>query len=210
MSQRLRNFLAQLEDISEEPCLQDIRTEVELLEFERDSGIILPLGYKEFCMVIGTAALGDFINLYSPNLSWSEEFVDLLKFNLQLQIENGEELDASFVTELLNTAFVFGQTGNAEYILFDLRTRGKSDQSYNIYFLPADGMEEVYLLGRDFFDFIKEFCFGTEAIDMLPSYRQPPTIPIPQVYSRFSLPTGWRRRYFFNETSGEISEDGGP
>jgi hypothetical protein len=185
MIKNIRTFIVELEDCTQEGVSTDISTEEDLIYFENETGLKLPPDYKEFCKIIGTANLGGFIEIFTPSFKMSEMFVNLIQENLGTQIEDGEtnDLDLDFVTELLNFTFIFGRTGNAEHIVWDLRTYRKSDQSYDIYLIPAHDIENVYLIGRDFNIFLQEFCFGTSAFELLPSFRQPEQIY--QAYSRF-------------------------
>jgi hypothetical protein len=175
MSQRLRELIAQFEDLSQEGLSTQILVQEKLQTFEVASGFLLPPDYKEFCQIIGTATLSNFVDIYIPDMERSKRIIKLLKQNLQTQIEYGEaeDLDIEFVSELIDFAFVFAHTPNAEDIIWDLRTYRKSDQSYDIYLVPAYEIEAVYLIGRDFCDFLREFCFGELAFDLLPSFRHP-------------------------------------
>jgi SMI1 / KNR4 family (SUKH-1) len=178
MSQRLQDFISTLEDLSLKEYSYDIPTEEDLRAFEQEYGFFLPPDYKEFCQIIGTATLGNFVIITTPDNKVSNKRIKLNQCNLQRQIKNEEveELDIEFVSDLLDFAFVFAHTGNAENIVWDLRTYHKSDQSYDIYFIPAYEIENVYFVGRDFCDFLQEFCFGTRPFEILPSFRQPESI----------------------------------
>jgi len=55
-----------------------------------------------------------------------------------------------------------------------LRSYKKPDDSYDIYWLHYDDFDgEVYQVGRDFFDFIHDFCLGRKSYSFLPESMQP-------------------------------------
>ena len=77
------------------------------------------------------------------------------------------ELEHSDYENLLASAFILGGSSRAEYIIWDLRTYQSEDDSYDIFLLRIDE-PSMHLIGRDFFQFIRDFCLGTEALRRLP------------------------------------------
>jgi len=52
--------------------------------------------------------------------------------------------------------------------LWDLGSYDESDQSCDIYLVPTDDLDRTTKLGRDFFEFVNDFCLGSRARKVLP------------------------------------------
>lgn len=173
--QRWRDLLSGLEIIeSSSDCLF---TEDELIESEAKLGFILPAAYKEFCQVFGSGSFGDFIEILCPTfdtVASSTYGIEAMKSSrVMLSISQKENIDTNSILALLDSAFTFG--GNDAYTaLWDLRTYGEIDQSYDIYWtLSSIYPGENYLVGRDFFEFVRDFCLGEKPYEVLPEDTQP-------------------------------------
>lgn len=189
MIQKWQTLLAQLE-AEERPGYigqKDICTEADLLAFEAETSIIIPVEYKEFCQVFGTVIFGDYVRFFCPNIKYSEEDIHSLKFGLELQENNGLAIDREAIINLLNSAFVFANTCNGESILWNLKTYSELDKSYDIYLVPGNDIDNVYQVGRDFFKFVCDFCLGTKSHELLPKYRRPKMRELRRTYTRFSI-----------------------
>jgi hypothetical protein len=70
---------------------------------------------------------------------------------------------------LLDCSFVFGSEPSANSIFWDLRSYNKLDKSYDIYWANSDCFSgDIYKIGRDFYEFITEFCLGEQSYEILP------------------------------------------
>lgn len=181
--QRWQALLTQLEVIDK--SRQTKPTEADLLAFEAQTGIALPAGYKEFRQVFGSGTFGDFVNIYGgcPNVKLSEELIGFLRQSLERVAEWYRSLNIEPLESLLNSAFVFGGTSRAESFLWDLRTYNETDQSYDIYLARIDD-SHVYLVGRDFYEFVRDFCLGMKAFEVLPEGLRPDPQEIYPTFNR--------------------------
>jgi SMI1 / KNR4 family (SUKH-1) len=142
---------------------------------EAEYKITFPSDYKEFCQVLGSGEL-DKARVYCP----TKFFIEASERRIQEAIRHierfGENLkrDQQYI-EQLRSAFVFGESTTGEYLIFwDLRTYHESDGSYDIYWADSvdPGGVDPVTLGRDLFNFIQNFCYGTEAFDLVPEYME--------------------------------------
>lgn len=171
MLQRWQNLFKQIEviDRGEAPT----SSEAELLEFEAKTGIILPFGYKEFCQVFGSGMFGHFVGIAGePSMELSREFIGYLKSALNSLKESESHLDTEPLEDLLDSALIFGGTSRQEHFLWDLRSYRESDQSYDIYLVRLNS-ERFYLVGRDFVEFVRDFCLGMKVFEVLPQEAWP-------------------------------------
>jgi hypothetical protein len=171
--QKWRSLLAHLEVFDEAgECL----TEEEMVEFETKNHLKLPKDYKIFSQVFGSGTLGNMMNIYSPIRS--HYFYQFPLKSIQYEITNRvwyplEELEKNMnlesMADLLKGAFVFGEDCGAYIAIFDLRTYSESDCSCNIYWLKFPEFDGgIYCVGRDFFEFVCDFCLGTKSYEILP------------------------------------------
>lgn len=178
-------LFSELEIIDED---SEVLTEEELQEFENDKDVVLPLEYKIFCQVFGTGLFGDFVFVAAPSnefYKFSEVAVNGIRNELKFFPSRDLSRDKA-LEDLLDSAFVFGGDsvwGNLGF--WDLRTYSELDQSYDIYWIGADLMDEdACLIGRNFFDFVQGFCLGTTAYDVLPGSKQPDSKTIYNTFTR--------------------------
>ncbi len=145
--------------------------------FEAEAGVVLPDGYKEFCQVFGSGMFGEEIRLYCPcrvksahirEVCWSA--IASLKQDVALEIQYSVEGQSSLDVEkmkslavLLDSAFAFGDTPSAEILLWDVISYDETDKSYDIYIVPMDALERFTRIGRDFFEFVRDFCLNAKA-----------------------------------------------
>ncbi|MEG3932392.1 MULTISPECIES: WD40 domain-containing protein [unclassified Microcoleus] len=171
--QKWRSLLAHLEVFDERgECL----SEQEMLEFETKNNIKLPKDYKIFSQIFGSGTLGNMINIYSPIYSHCFHQFSLETIHYEItyhQLYSLEELEKDMtlesIADLLKGAFVFGEDCAARIAIFDLRTYSESDYSCDIYWLKCPEFDgEIYRIGRDFFEFVCDFCLGTKSYEILP------------------------------------------
>lgn len=190
MKQQWHNLLGQL-DVLEYG--REILSSNKIIEFENSTKILLPQSYKEFCEVFGTGLFGNFVGIVSPSLDFFE-YGKTIIFRINEEVEMFPSKDREWdrgVKSILDSAFIFGGNSVWEYIAFwDLRTYQKSDRSYDIYWMSTSfsGSEddETFYIGRDFFEFVVDFCLGTKVFEILPFSKQPPPECIYQTFTRSS------------------------
>jgi hypothetical protein len=192
IAQRWQNLLNQL-DIIEKGTIPTFPNS-DLLSFEARTGIILPYGYKEFCQVIGSGTFGHFVHIGFPDINGSIEMIELF----QQSLESGKSMNMwgrdveylepifNFTESLLGSAFVFGSTDTAKIFLWDLRSYSELDRNYNIYLASFD-FPEVYLVGRDFLEFVRDFCLGNKAFEVLPQGIWPNPKEVNLTFTRWGV-----------------------
>ena len=189
--QKWRDLFAQLEVID---YGQETFSEEQLIVIEVAEGIILPAEYKKFCQVFGTGMFGEFIGISCPTSYWleaSRQHLENIRYELTQfpSEEHGKNIDINTILKLLDSAFVFGDDSGAYIALWDLRTYSEVDQSYDIYWTNSDCFNgDIYLVGRTFYEFVKDFCLGTRAFEILPESMHPIPETIYQSFTSSSSP----------------------
>jgi len=157
-----------------------ICSEAEIEQVEKELGFKFPAGYKEYCRIFGSGSLGQgdapkFFRVYCPCPSPSSVDIRETGYNLiglKLDLDASEPLEdaekAKILHRLLENGYAFGDTDIADRFIWDLTTYREVDQSYDIYWIPDERVEEITLVGRDFFEFIDKFCLGTGLKIMFP------------------------------------------
>lgn len=146
----------------------------ELTDFENQAGFSLPGDYKAFCQVFGFGQFGEHMKIYCPNIGIHKKSLASMKLAFMLAKEEfGDIESAAEIEDLLNSCFVFGTNPNSQDIVWDLRTYSELDDSYDIYLIPLDPLDEVFFLERKFLDFIYEFCIGENGYNRLPEHIHP-------------------------------------
>lgn len=157
-----------------------ICSEAEIERVEKELGFKFPTGYKEYCYIFGSGSLGQghapkFFRVYCPCPSTSSVDIRQTGHNLiglKLDLDASEPLDdtekAKVLHRLLENGYPFADTENADRFIWDLTTYREEDQAYDIYWIPDERVEEIKLVGRDFFEFIDSFCLGEGLKIMFP------------------------------------------
>lgn len=173
--QKWKTLFQQLEVI-ETSDGQAISSEEELFTFEMETGIILPSEYKDFCQVFGSGRFGDLVKIFCPSRDLLFESIESIKY-LKEQVEKYPSKNRQWdrqIQTLLNSALMFGGDDRVNIALWDLRTYEESDKSYDIYWVKYDDFEdEIYRVGRIFFDFVHDFCLGRKSYKRLPKSMRP-------------------------------------
>lgn len=133
----------------------------QLLDFEFSAKVILPKGYKNFCQVFGDGKFG--VNMLFIEIPDIENVEGQLTSNKIILDSCKDSFSWSIeVQELLDSAYLFGGGDNFVSLIFDLRTYSEQDKSYDIYGVACQSGLSCYL-GRDFFEFVRDFCIGERA-----------------------------------------------
>ena len=164
----------------------------DLKRLEVELGVIFPVGYKEFCEVFGSGMLGGFVRVFCPcfpeglangrNTSITlralqrslglEALEQELSWEIDRQSKGHTRVDSAKLTllkRILPEALPFGDDPNAHIYLWDRISYDELDQSCDIYMVPTDDLDGTTLVGRDFFQFVRDFCLGSRASEVLPS-----------------------------------------
>ena len=186
MIEKWQSLLNQLE-IIETPYGSEFWSQDELDAFENEMHIIFPIGYKEFCQVFGTGCFGDFISISCPNLKFSNICLEAIKSDIIgfPDPEQEKMMDRESLLSLLDSAFVFASESCGISIFWDLRSYNELDKSYDIYWANSDCFSgNIYKLGRDFYEFVSEFCLGTKSYEILPEREWPPQESLQKTFTR--------------------------
>ena len=139
----------------------------------------LPEDYQYYCQILGSGCLAEFIDIYYldedlilEGKEVAEYMIERINYGIQhrtsidsvsLEAEeyNENRDDESYIL-LLNSSLVFGNYNGEIVFFWDLRTYNSSDDSYDIYCYSQDvpDGEIPVKIGRDFTDFICDFCYG--------------------------------------------------
>lgn len=182
-----------------------ICSESQIAQVEKELGFKFPASYPEYCRVFGSGSLGpddtspDFFRIYCPCCPPSSVDIrrtghDLIGLKLDLDASGpiGDEEKEKTAYRLLVSGYAFGGSDRADSFMWDLTTYSEGDRSYDIYWVPDEGVEEITLVGRDFFGFVNEFCLGDKWKIMFPE-------------EDFTDTPGSRQRFF---TAFERRDDG--
>lgn len=151
----------QVEVLLEYTAGPSILNEAQLLDFESRASLILPEEFKEFCQVFGDGKFGS--NMFFIEIPDIEDVKgQLISNEIILDSCKGSFSWSSEVKELLESAYLFGGGDNFVSFIFDLRTYSEQDKSYDIYGVACRAGLTRYL-GRDFFEFVRDFCIGEQA-----------------------------------------------
>jgi SMI1/KNR4 family protein SUKH-1 len=157
-----------------------ICSEAEIDQVEIELGFKFPAGYKEYCRIFGSGSLGQgdapgFFRVYCPCPYPSSVDIRQTGHNLiglKLDLDASEPLEdtekAKVLHRLLEDGYAFGDNDRADRFIWDLTTYREDDRAYDIYWIPDECVEEVKLVGRDFFEFIDKFCLGAGLKIMFP------------------------------------------
>jgi hypothetical protein len=165
----------------------------DLAQLEVELGITFPADYKEFCEVFGSGELGGFIRIFCPCSAATSERISENSLSSLVDLQGPSGLDAlkqelswelgrfnkgastansarlSKLERILSAAFVFGDDPNAQVYLWDLSSFDQTRQTCDIYLIPTDDLLDATYIGRDFFEFVRDFCLGSKAREVLPS-----------------------------------------
>jgi SMI1-KNR4 cell-wall len=137
----------------------DLKTPEEIAKMEADLNIIFPSGYKEFCQVFGSCSIG-FMRIIcsSDYANW------IYMKSLEMSRSEFPGVSPILSDSIFDSCYVFGCDLGDYWVLWDLRTYSEHDKCYDIYL--TDTEQELIKIGRDFFEFIKDFCLGEKARDI--------------------------------------------
>lgn len=191
MIQKWRELLNAVEIITEAKPM----SESEIQAFEENIKFKLPIGYKEYLLFFGPGVFGEnFIDIPFSDIESSEMNIGFFRddnrdFESHLESQDSIDLDlwhkkCKEFNSLLDRAYVFGSSCKQESYVWDLSTYGELDQSYNIYLISL-GSPDIYLVGRDFYEFIRDYCLGNKVFELLPQERWPNLEEVRPIF------TGW-------------------
>lgn len=162
---------------------------------EATTGIILPEKYKEFCHVFGVGMFGKWAVIdyadWEASQFIKEKLLELLSFSwdefLPPPFPDAEPLQIDSAVEMIQSILVFGLTTNEQLLFWDLRTYSEVDKSYDIYLTWADDCFDgnCYKIGRDFYEFVTDYCLQGISQYPLPEYFCPEPESIYPVFKRY-------------------------
>jgi SMI1-KNR4 cell-wall len=166
--QKLQSFLERIEVVETAP--RERMSLAELQQLETTLGYKLPVDYKYFCQEIGTGRASGFIDLYCMtdiNIQDSAEVTAAMIDRISSRVSEPplpDRQDAEYI-KLLQSALIFASFNSDRVMFWDLKTYDTVDDSYDIcwYDIYVPDCEKPILIGRDFTEFLIEFCYGQAA-----------------------------------------------
>lgn len=138
-------------------------TFAELEEYERRIGTTFPLGYKEYCSVFGEGMFGDsWITVYCPDLSHLEP---QMRSNRDILDSWSTDEEFAEISSKIDSGYLFGIAQQALFF-FDMETYREEDESCDIYGININ--VNICNFGRNFYEFIAEYCLGNKALEDFP------------------------------------------
>jgi SMI1 / KNR4 family (SUKH-1) len=159
----------------------------DFVSVEQKMNIKISEDYQYFCQILGAGRLDNFLDIdcldeeqIIHGQDTAEYMIEKINYGVQhrtsmilTELESAEyykdRADDRYV-ELLKSSLIFGNY-NDEYVVFwDLRTYNSNDDSYDIYWYSQDVPDGdiPVKIGRDFTDFICDFCYGQLASQLIP------------------------------------------
>lgn len=142
----------------------------EIERVEDELNFKFPRGYKEYSLLFGSGSLGlgdmpDSFRIYCPCCPQTRFDIrntghSLVGLKIDLDGYELNEDQAVIANRLLENGYAFGGTPSADDFFWDLSSYSEADQSYDIYWKADENVEDIKLVGRDFFEFIERFCLG--------------------------------------------------
>jgi hypothetical protein len=195
---RMQSFIERLSVVDfNEP--RETMSPDDFLPIEKRLGCKFPDEYKYLCQKLGGGLLNYFVGIYSFNNEFTDRNYEEVE-NMTARINYGVEIrkrdersghsdpyfyrqDEKYI-ELLKSAFIFADFNGDRAIFWDLRTYQVDDDSYDIYWysMNCPDAEEPILTGRDFNDFIQDFCYGKLAYELIPDFGDPENREISYTY----------------------------
>jgi hypothetical protein len=186
---RMQAFIERLSVVdSNEP--RETMSLDDFLPIEKHLGYKLPDEYKYFCQEIGRSLLDYFIHIYCINDEFINQSHEVCEYMIEridygLDVRKKHERSGSSdpyfyrqddkYIELLKSALILAEFNGDRAIFWDLRTYQTDDDSYDIYWcsINCPDAEVPILIGRDFNDFIQNFCYGKLAYELIPDFGDP-------------------------------------
>lgn len=155
--------------------------------FEEYLGFTLPVAYQEFCHIFGTGRFGDIINLECPDWEYIKYQNDAIK-NIKNDVEEApftNQEEKNEYLNLLNSCFMFGSNDWICIAIWDLRTYSPIDDSYDIYWIDIETFgNNFFRIGRNFYEFIHDFCLGFKSYNFIPEEMRPNPSPEDLIFVR--------------------------
>jgi hypothetical protein len=133
-------------------------------QFEMNTGLILPRGYKEYVLAFGPGLLARYFFIAAPGYQELGSPIDLLSLNQT----SPSHQPADFLEEVhggnidqIRRLFFFCETEGAESIGWDPSDcRDVEDPEYGIYLLPRSG--KLINIASTYSAFVSDICLGNK------------------------------------------------
>ncbi len=152
-----------------------IISQLQLFNFEAETGIILPAEYKNFCQIFGSGMFGDLVSIHylsSSLVQASTKAIEIVKQQIKKYPSKNKLQDKKLIN-WLNSLLIFASDDRGNIAAWDLKSFDELKNNYDIYWIQIDDFnDEIYKITSDFFDFINDFCLGRKSFDCLPKYMR--------------------------------------
>jgi hypothetical protein len=167
----------------------EIPDEREIEIFEEQTRIVLPIDYKYFCGIFGTGRFTSDLMIYClPSSKSSDIVLTAIKNEIDM-FPHGQNrfMEVDDIKNLLDSALMFGDTSCADIFFWDLKTYNALDCSYDIYWADGDVFDGyIRKIGRDFFEFVRDFCIGDKFLEIILLKGQTPSKQGKPAFARFA------------------------
>jgi SMI1 / KNR4 family (SUKH-1) len=186
---------------------QNVSTD-DFIAVEKRLSTKIPEDYQYFCHILGAGRLDDFVDIFYMDSNRLDESIAtaeymINKINQYIAIRGNYESqegldwwnnrDNNGYIKLLESALIFGGYNGEVVIFWDLRTYNSDDDSFDIYWYDLDMPDEIdpIKIGRNFTDFICDFCYGQMPCNFAPGITWNDNIPRIVNYTFYGLDYGY-------------------
>ncbi|MDJ0718447.1 MAG: SMI1/KNR4 family protein [Prochloraceae cyanobacterium] len=152
-----------------------IISQLQLFNFEAETGIILPAEYKNFCQIFGSGMFGDLVSIHylsSSLVQASTKAIEIVKQQIKKYPSKNKLQDKKLIN-WLNSLLIFASDDRGNIAAWDLKSFDELKNTYDIYWIQIDDFnDKMYKITSNFFDFINNFCLGRKSFDFLPEYMR--------------------------------------
>jgi SMI1 / KNR4 family (SUKH-1) len=167
-------------------CNQNVPAD-DFIIAEKRLSIKIPKDYKYFYRKLGSGRLNDFVDIFhvdndriDESIATAEYMIEKIRtyigirgnYQSQEGLEWWNNRDNNGYIKLLESALIFGGYNGDSVIFWDLRTYDLNDDSFDIYWYDLDMPQDLdpIKIGRNFTDFICDFCYGQLPCSILPEW----------------------------------------
>jgi SMI1-KNR4 cell-wall len=171
--EKLQFLIERLEIIN--PDMRETSSADQFLDIEKKINYKLPDDYKYFSQKLGSGFASQLgVNITCLDKRNINDILEVPKDMIKTIEEHRKKLrkqDAKHI-ELLNSALVFGGFNGDRAVLWDLRSFNTKDDSYDIYWYSKQmpDADEPIFIGRDFTNFLYNFCYGQLPCSLIPGF----------------------------------------
>ena len=171
----------------------ETQSSLQLDEIDQMNGFLLPKDYRSFCEVFGTCAFFQNLNIYCPNIRFSEnslypsreEFIFAQETN-EFPMSISSDTIAKVERMLSGNGLAFGDDPSATIYIFDTASYTSGDENCDIWSASGEGLlDDFSFLGRSFSQFFLDSCIEIECTEEESVILKGPIPKNKRILSRF-------------------------